>query len=242
MLLRCILSELMKCRRNPVWLAFMILPLFPAVLGTFNYLGNIEVLQNGWYSLWTQHTLFSSFFFLPAQLSVFCAWQWRLEHTGHNWNRFMTAPVDIECLYLAKLIVAAGISVLAQACIGALFLLGGTLAGLKGPFPRELWNWLGWGALGGLAVCAVQLLLSLIIRSFAVPVGMGLLGGVVGMLAMAKGWGYSFPYALLPLGMRANDPARLLSPPLFALSCAAYIALFAAAAICVLRRRDVTAD
>lgn len=71
---------------------------------------------------------------------------------------------------------------------------------------------------------------------------MGLLGGVVGMLAMAKGWGYSFPYALLPLGMRANDPERLLSPPLFALSCAAYIALFAAAAICVLRRRDVTAD
>ncbi len=121
MLLRCILSELMKCRRNPVWLAFMILPLFPAVLGTFNYLGNIEVLQNGWYSLWTQHTLFSAFFFLPAQLSVFCAWQWRLEHTGHNWNRFMTAPVDIECLYLAKLIVAAGVSVLAQACIGALF-------------------------------------------------------------------------------------------------------------------------
>ena len=108
MLLRCILSELMKCRRNPVWLAFMILPLFPAVLGTFNYLGNIEVLQNGWYSLWTQHTLFSAFFFLPAQLSVFCAWQWRLEHTGHNWNRFMTVPVDIECLYLAKLIVAAG--------------------------------------------------------------------------------------------------------------------------------------
>ena len=79
MVLRCLRAELMKCRRAPVWLAFLVLPLFPAVLGTFNYLGNLEVLDAGWYSLWTQHTLFASMFFLPAQFGVFCAWQWRLE-------------------------------------------------------------------------------------------------------------------------------------------------------------------
>ena len=78
MLLRCVRSELMKCRRAPVWLAFLVLPLFPAVLGTVNYLGNLQVLDSGWYSLWTQHTLFASMFFLPAQFGVFCAWQWRL--------------------------------------------------------------------------------------------------------------------------------------------------------------------
>lgn len=44
MVLRCLRAELMKCRRAPVWLAFLVLPLFPAVLGTFNYLGNLEVL------------------------------------------------------------------------------------------------------------------------------------------------------------------------------------------------------
>ena len=92
MVLRCLRAELMKCRRAPVWLAFLVLPLFPAVLGTFNYLGNLEVLDAGWYSLWTQHTLFASMFFLPAQFGVFCAWQWRLEHTDHNWNQAMTAP------------------------------------------------------------------------------------------------------------------------------------------------------
>ena len=51
MVLRCLRAELMKCRRAPVWLAFLVLPLFPAVLGTFNYLGNLEVLDAGWYSL-----------------------------------------------------------------------------------------------------------------------------------------------------------------------------------------------
>ena len=33
MLLRSIRAELMKCRRSPVWLAFVVLPLFPAILG-----------------------------------------------------------------------------------------------------------------------------------------------------------------------------------------------------------------
>ena len=121
MLLRCLKAELMKCRRSPVWLAFLVLPLFPAILGTFNYLGNQEVLDSSWYSLWTQHTLFASMFFLPAQFGVFCGWQWRLEHTDHNWNSLMTAPVPVRDLCLAKLILAAGASVLAQACIGALF-------------------------------------------------------------------------------------------------------------------------
>ena len=73
MLLRCLKVEILKCKRSPVWLAFLVLPLFPAVLGTVNYLGNQEVLENGWYSLWSQHTLFSSMFFLPAQFGVFCA-------------------------------------------------------------------------------------------------------------------------------------------------------------------------
>lgn len=39
MVLRCLRAELMKCRRAPVWLAFLVLPLFPAVLGTFNLPG-----------------------------------------------------------------------------------------------------------------------------------------------------------------------------------------------------------
>ena len=138
MVLRCLRAELMKCRRAPVWLAFLVLPLFPAVLGTFNYLGNLEVLDAGWYSLWTQHTLFASMFFLPAQFGVFCAWQWRLEHADHNWNAALTAPVPVRALYLGKLLLDVGVSALAMALIGLLFLLSGRLAGISAPLPPEL--------------------------------------------------------------------------------------------------------
>ena len=206
MVLRCLRAELMKCRRAPVWLAFLVLPLFPAVLGTFNYLGNLEVLDAGWYSLWTQHTLFASMFFLPAQFGVFCAWQWRLEHADHNWNAALTAPVPVRALYLGKLLLDVGVSALAMALIGLLFLLSGRLAGISAPLPPELPGWLGFGALGCTAVCAVQLYLSLAIRAFAPPVAIALVGGIFGLLLTSQGFGAAFPYSLLCLGMRANNP------------------------------------
>ena len=137
MLLRAIKAEVLKCRRAPVWLAFLVLPVFPAVLGTFNYLGNLGVLEDQWYSLWSQHTLFSSMFFLPALFGVFCAWQWRLEHTDHNWNAVLTAPVPAGTLYLAKLAVDAAVSLLAMAFIGVLFVLSGKVAGITAPLPPE---------------------------------------------------------------------------------------------------------
>ena len=242
MLLRCLKAELIKFRRAPVWLAFVVLPVFPAILGTMNYLGNLGLLQSEWYSLWSQHTLFSSMFFLPALLGVFCAWQWRLEHTDHNWNSFLTAPVPVGDLYLAKLIWAAAMSLLSQVWIGVLFVLSGKLVGLTVPIPPELFGWLACGAVGGVSVCAVQLYFSLIIRAFSPPVAFGLIGGIVGLMATAQGFGYAFPYSLLCIGMRANNPKMELNPLPFALSVLAYLVLFTLLSIRYLKKRDIAAE
>ena len=242
MLLRCLKAEAQKCRRSPVWLAFVLLPIFPAILGTGNYLGNIEVLDDAWYSLWSQHTLFSSMFFLPALLGVFCAWQWRLEHTDHNWNSFLTAPAPVGDLYAAKLILAAVVSLLAQVCIGLLFLLSGKIVGIPGPVPPELPEWLLCGTLGGVSVCAVQLFFSLVLRAFAPPVAFGLAGGIVGLMFTAQGWGYAFPYSLLCLGMRANNPQMELDLLPFVLSALIYTVVFALLALRYLKRWDIAAE
>ena len=240
MLLRAIKAEVLKCRRAPVWLAFLVLPVVPAILGTANYLGNIEVLDNAWYSLWSQHTLFSSLFFLPALLGVFCAWQWRLEHTDHNWNAVLTAPVPAGTLYLAKLAVDAAVSLLAMAFIGVLFVLSGKLAGITAPLPPELPRWLLLGALGGVVVCAVQLFFSLAIRAFAPPVAMALVGGILGLMVTSQGWGTAFPYSLLALGMAANNPRMELPLPSFLTGCAGYLVLAAVLSIRWLSRRDAS--
>ena len=65
MLLACMKSEQIKLRRSFIWIAFVLIPLIPALMGTQNYLNNIELLKSEWLSLWTQETLFYSNFFCP---------------------------------------------------------------------------------------------------------------------------------------------------------------------------------
>lgn len=242
MLLRALRAEFIKGKHAPVWIAFIVLPLIPACLGTFNYLGNLSLLKSSWYSLWTQHTLFASYFFLPALLAVYCAWQWRLESTDHNFNSFLTAPVSTLSLYLGKLIPAMLVSVLTQVVVGVLFVICGKLAGITAPLPPELLEWLACGALGSVAVCATQLFLSLLIRSFAVPVAFGLLGGIAGLMVTAQGWGLYFPYSLLAVGMRANNPKMEVDLAQLVLSTVVYTLIFAVLTIRLLAKRDVGGD
>ena len=100
-----------------------------------------------------------------------------------------------------------------------------------------------FGLLGALAVVALQLLLSMVIRSFAVPVLIALVGGVVGMALVAQDAGLCWPYALVLLGMNANRAQDQLAGGVgaYALSCLGFALLFCLLAQALLTRRDVRA-
>lgn len=214
---KALLAERLKFHRSPVYLAFMVLTLLAAVLGTANYANNLEVLQSGWYSLWSQHTLFACSLFLPGELAVLCAWQWRLEHSDHCWNRLMTAPIAFVWLYLAKLCWAALISLAAVGFTLLCYLVGGIACGLPlSALPPQTLGWVAGGVVGCVVVAAWQELLSMLIRSFPVPVAAALVAGIGGLLLMAKGFGFFWPWSLLSLGMRANNPQMALDTPRFA--------------------------
>ena len=104
MLKRCILAENRKLHASPIWAMFFVLPILSATYGTFNYLQNLEILTDGWYSLWTQHTLFYSMFFFPAMAATYAAYLWRLEHLGHNWNLRLYAVYIHIFHYLSPLL------------------------------------------------------------------------------------------------------------------------------------------
>lgn len=183
--------------------------------------------------------------FLPAIIGVYCSYLCRLEHTNHNWNAVMTAPVPVSYFFLAKLIMASVMVFLTQIWIGLLFVLSGKLCGLASfPIPSELPKWLLYGTAGGIVICALQLCLSLVIRSFAVPVGIALIGGVAGLAALSKGYGVWFPYSLLCLGMRANKAggAMLCSTEQFAFNSLCYLAICMLFAVVWLKKRDVAAS
>ena len=97
-------AEQMKLKRSPIWLAFLIMPVIPAFLGTLNYVANIEILQSEWYSLWTQHTLFTDYFFLPIMIGIYCSYIMRQEENNRNWNKVLTMPVSKNNIFIVKLI------------------------------------------------------------------------------------------------------------------------------------------
>lgn len=231
-------SEILKLRHSPIWIAFFAMPLIPAVFGTVNYLNNLEELRSGWYSLWTQHTLFSGYFFLPLMIGVYCAYLWRLEHSGYNWNQTLTLPVSRTALVLAKLVLALAMSAAMLIWTFLLFILSGLFfCDLGGALPRELAEWFFCGLAGAAAICAVQLFLGLIFRSFAVPVGLSLMGGIWGLMMLAKGWWYICPYSLLSMGMNANGKNAVEDYAAFFIACAAFTAVFTALCSLYMRRR-----
>ena len=242
MFYQVIRAELIKLRRAPVWIAFVALTALSAVMGTFNYLNNTGILTRQWYSLWTQHTLFASFFFLPALLGVLCAYQWRLEHCENNWNALMTQPVPLWMLFGGKLTVAAGLALLAQAATGLMYIASGLYAGFSLPLPPELPLWLAMGTCACVSVTAVQLLLSMVIRSFAPPVAIALAGGIAGLALANMGMGLYCPYSLIAMGMNANGTEMLKAEQYgaFFMACAFFVGVAWILAVAWLRRRDVS--
>ena len=229
MLLRLLRAERMKLKHSPVWLAFILMPIIPAVLGTINYLGNLELLTSEWYSLWSQHTIFTSYFFLPIMLGIYCAYIMRLEQNNHNWNKTLTMPVPKSEIFLAKLLTVTFMILLSEIWIAGLLIISGKIIGMTAAFPlKEIIIWCSFGTLGGMVMAAAQLIISIFIRSFALSVGISLGGGISGLVFLAKNLGHLWPYSLMAYGMNSNSPQELLASGYaqFVVICLIYIILF----------------
>lgn len=238
MLQRTLKAEALKLHHSPIWMAFMIIPLISAIMGTFNYSANREILTQEWYSLWTQHTIFYCYFCFPALVGVYCAYSCRLEHMNQNWKSMLAEPVKIHTIYLAKLLTVTKMLIGTQLFVGILFFISGKLVGFSSPLPKELFSWLLFGTLAGIVMAALQLALSLNIKSFSIPIGISLAGGMIGLAVRAAGFGLCFPYSLFAVGMCANSPEVNLecSPIFFILICMIFTISFTALGIKKLKK------
>ncbi len=230
MLMKLIKAELIKLKRSPVWLGFAILPVIPALLGTLNYLYNIELLKSEWYSLWTQHTIFTAYIFLPLMIGIYCSYTMYMEEKQHNWNRLLSVPAKRSCIFLAKLCCVTLMILLSALWIGVLFVISGYITGLSQPPLESVFLWCAMGTLGGTVMAAIQLSLSLYIKGFALPVAISVAGGFSGLLFLAKDLGHIWPYSLMAYGMNSNSPQQLLATGYvrFIITCLLYVGICAA--------------
>ena len=239
----CVTMEFRKLRHSHLWLVFLVIPLIPTVMGAGNYLNNLGMLKSEWYSLWTQCSLFYSNFFYGPLIALYCAYIWRVEHLNHNWNQLMTMPVPVRDIFLGKLVLALGCTVFLQLWLWVLFAAAGRYVGLPGQPPAEILVWILRGSVGGMGIAALQLLLAMIIRSFAVPIALALLGSIVGFLLSNGGLGLYWPYSLMLMGMNANKDTDMVGNLVgFGVSAAAFLVLFTALGIWYLRKKDISAS
>lgn len=241
MLLACIKSEQLKLKRSFIWIAFLLIPIIPAVMGAQNYLNNLDLLKSEWFSLWTQETLFYSDFFYAPMIAIYCSYLWRMENQNKSRHLLMTAPVPVRNIFLGKLATIGKIAVLTQLWVYALFLLSGKLVHLSGLPPAQTFAYAARGLLGGAVIATLQLLISMLLRIFAAPIAIAVIGSITGFLAANSRYGICYPYSLMLLGMNANKREDMLSGNslLFFGSCLFYLILFCLTAVYLLKRQDV---
>lgn len=244
-MIRLVYTELKKLNHSVIWLAILILPIICAFMGTFNYTQNIGVLKAEWYSLWTQFTLFYCYLFFPSLIGIYCSYICRLEHLNHNWNLIMCMPTKISNIFISKLITVSILNLITQAIVGILYYIVGKAVGLNSPFPIEFIGWFIRGFIASVVICSFQLCISIIIRSFATPIGIALIGGILGLVMLSKGYQLIFPFSLLPYGMDTVNPIghsfNLIDNLIFLLSSTIFIFIFCTFGIQYLKTKDVVA-
>lgn len=233
--------EKMKLKRSPIWIAFVVMPVIPALLGTLNYKVNIEILKSQWYSLWTQHTLFTCDFFLPILIGIYCSYIMRIEYNNHNWNKVLTMPVSRSMIFLSKLVTVSCMILFSEIWIAVLFVVSGKIVGMTDPIPiKDMIIWCLFGTLGGMVIVSIQLLLSLFIKSFALPVGIAFAGGLSGLVFLAKNLGHIWFYSLMAYGMNSNAPQQMIKSGYFpfVVICILYITLITFISNVILSKKD----
>ncbi|GAA0398348.1 ABC transporter permease [Paenibacillus motobuensis] len=243
MLIRCIRAEQLKLRHSRMWLILVALPVLAVLIGCANFYLNQSALQNEWYSLWTQVSLFYGEFFLPVLIAICCAYVCRLEHLNKNWNMVMSAPSSAAHIFISKLVIISILILTVQLLFLALYGTAGILLGLGQHFPPETLGWITRGWVAATMIGAIQLLLSMRIRSFAVPIGISVCAVFIGLGMYVMKIGLYFPYSLLTIGMGVLSQESLTAADTlqFFLMNSLFILLTSAIAIRWLKNSDVAA-
>jgi hypothetical protein len=199
-------------------------------------MGNLEILTNGWFSLWTQHTLFLCYFFMPVIIAVFAGCIWRIDHSGTNMHLLLT-HVSPAKIILSKYAASLFITTLSLVWVVVLYVISGMFCRIDGHLPEDLVWWLLLGLVGAYSICAIQLFLSLVIRNFVLPVILALVGGILGLVAIAQQIPYALPYSLFSLAMTEKNAGMDIS--LFLICSGMFIVVFLLLSIGYLRYTDV---
>ena len=214
MYIRSLKAEWIKLKHSGMlWLclgAIAFVPLINTLLGLFvaNAFGQQQVDQNTW-QLFIENNFrgFTSFFF-PLFLVIMTTRLVYLEHRSDTWKLLETQPVKRLAIFLSKWETAVMISLISLIGLLLFSLLGGWLLQLFKPKLNFSKGHIEWGLtvkalsrywIASLCLITIQYFLSLMIRSFAWPMSIGLIAVIAGSIFAGFGVFTWFPYSATSL-------------------------------------------
>ena len=178
-------AEFLKLKRSLSWAVVLLLPLMAVAAGAANTVVSGRPLEDDWHTLWVRVVVFYGLFPLAAGIAVLASLIWRVEHRGGNWNALMGRQVPSSHVVVGKTVVPAVLAVAMQAVLVAGVVVAGKLLfGLPGMLPPRYFLISAVIVLACLPVAALQSALSMLMRSFAAPVAVALLGSTTGQLLL----------------------------------------------------------
>lgn len=121
------------------------------------------------------------------------------EHRTHAWKQLLALPVTRFSVFLSKFLICAGLLLVSSALLAAgTFLLGGLLGFGWHPPVGKLLLVSFHPVLAAMAVTALQLWLSVVLRNQAIPLTVGIIGTMVGMFYFSLPDWVMWKWVMLP--------------------------------------------
>ncbi|WP_174546958.1 ABC transporter permease [Nocardiopsis dassonvillei] len=243
-------AEFLKLKRSLSWVVVLLLPLLAVLTGAANTVVSGQPLEDDWHTLWLRVVVFYGLFPLAVGVAVLASLVWRVEHQGGNWNALMGRKVSSFHVVVGKTAVLAVLAAAMQVVlVVGVVVVGKLMFALPGMLPPRYLLVSAVIVLACLPVAALQSGMSMLMRSFAAPVAVALLGATTGVLLLLtrlEPVAVAVPYGLLSratqLGTGMFADAGTVTAGLVAVVVAVSLGLTAVlttGACAVLDRRDI---
>ncbi len=195
-------SEFLKTKRSPIWLftiaMALIVPIFVLIIFKEEHDGvpsdQIKVFsKDAWNFYFYQGRGMISIVFLPMFIVLISTLLPQIEYRNHTWKQIFASPQSYGKIYFAKFLIF-NLFILSYFIAHSMFMgISGLLSGMLNPkfnFSGNSLDWLQFATkmaqayLAILPLATLQFWMGLRFKSFLIPVGVGVLFSILGMINM----------------------------------------------------------
>jgi hypothetical protein len=213
-------SEWIKIRNSSAsWLTLAGALFIPSIVLARRILDSETLIQNNssgkiWNMVYNQCWQYMSVFLLPMGIILTASLIAQIEFRNNAWKQVHTTPQSFTVLFLAKFCITITMLI----AFFLLFNLGIVMTGLipavvfsNVPFPKQDFPFQAFLVgnakffLYSLPIISLQYLLSIHIRNFIVPIGIGFALVIVSLMAVSWKYGYFLPYTYCSKQFLIND-------------------------------------